>query len=83
MRASCNDLDTQADSNIISFAEYRARRFGQADGDVPPPPPGALGARPFTLTARVEADAGRHAARARAFTYGQLTERRMCHATPA
>ncbi len=85
MSSSPNNINTRPDSSskIISLAEYRARKLGQADGDAPPPPPGALGARPLIWTARLEADARQHAAQARAFTDGQVARRRLCHATPA
>jgi hypothetical protein len=85
MNSPDGDLNTQSipNCNIISLAEYRARRLGGADGDAPPPSPGALGARPFTWDARVEADARRHGATVRALTFGQLGGRRTCHAASA
>lgn len=63
-------------ANIISLAEYRSRRLGGPDGNAPSPGPGALGARPFVLSPRVDATGQWFGTQANSF----FADRRMCHA---
>jgi hypothetical protein len=46
---------SESNQNIISFSEYRRKRFGGSDGDGPTPGPGALGARPAVMKRGVKA----------------------------
>jgi hypothetical protein len=46
---------SESTQNIISFLDYRRKRFGGSDGDGPTPGPGALGAWPAVLRPGVEA----------------------------
>jgi hypothetical protein len=54
MHASCANF-SELNQNVISFTEYRSKRFGGSDGDGPTPGPGALGAWPAVLKPGVEA----------------------------
>jgi hypothetical protein len=52
-----NDQSIHPNSNVISLIAYRRAHFPEGDG--PGPEPGACGARPVRLDARVEAIASK------------------------
>jgi hypothetical protein len=68
---------------VISLAEYRARRSSPPDTGPTPPWPGAQGARPPRPINRLNVDALRSAARQQAFLNPPFAQRSMCHAASA